>query len=152
MFKFSNRWSKGDKSSNQQVTRAKHLIPSFPRHVTWTKLSAKPLPVNISPHRGMEDATTGSLGDDGHHVVWTKNLDPVAVRVLDEGQATYFTWWRKTQKLARVDFNSVCNTLSDHQVVLDRPHWSINNDDEDLPSFGFLTNGTPCSSNSLQAA
>lgn len=128
-----------------------HLLPSFPRHVTWTKLIAKPLPVKISPHRGMEDTTAGSSGDDGHHVVGTENLNPVAVRVLNEGQAAYFTCWRKTQgqKLTRIDFKTACNTLSNHRAVLNRPHWSIN---KDLPSFGFLTNGTPCSSNSLQAA
>lgn len=31
------------------------------------------------------------LGRDGHHGVGTEDLDPVAVRVLDEGQAFHFT-------------------------------------------------------------
>lgn len=77
------------------------LTSSFPRHVTRTKPFAEPRSLPVK----MEDTTTGSLGDDGHHVVWTKNLNPVAIRVLDEGQATNFTCRRKTQgqKLRRID-------------------------------------------------
>lgn len=136
--KFSHHWSKQCRSSIQKVA----LAISF---------QGCTFPVKISPHRGNEGTTAGSSGDDGHHVVGTQNLNPVAVRVLNEGQATNFTCWRKTQgqRLTRIDLKIVRNTLSNHWVVLNRPHWSIN---KDLPSFGFLTNGTPCSSNSLQAA
>lgn len=119
VFRCSNHWSKQDRSSIQQVTRAIQFH-NFPRHVTCTKLFAKTrccaLPVKISPPRGMESTAAGSLGDDGHHVVRTQNLNPVAVGVLNEGQATNFTCGRKTQgqKLTRFYSNIVCNTLSNH--------------------------------------
>lgn len=84
--------------------------------------------MRISLFLRMEDAAAASLGNDRHHVVWTQNLNPVAVRVLDEGQATYFTCGGRTQgqKTAKVYFNIDRNTISNHLMGLNLPHETIN--------------------------
>lgn len=77
------------------------VFPHLSEHIA--KFSTTPPPprwrsaVPLKPQQicASQQPARPSLGGNGQHFVGTQDLDPVAIRVLNEGQAFHFTWGDK---------------------------------------------------------